>query len=53
MEAVSPFFPPLWTLLAVVSEEIEVVPEEWFVPTINGPFVFLKIEGDKHFFPPS
>ena len=35
------------------SEEMEVETEELFEGMINGALVFLKIEGDKHFFPPS
>lgn len=52
-KAASPFFPMLKGALAVESEEVEAVPERRLVPKINGPFVFLKIEGDKHFLPPS
>ena len=40
-------------VLAIGSEEVELEAVELFEGMINGPLVFLKIEGDKHFFPPS
>lgn len=40
-------------LFKVDSEVAEVGTEEAFDPMMRGPLVFLKIEGDKHFFPPS
>jgi hypothetical protein len=37
----------------VGSDVAEVGPVEQVDPKIRGPLFFLKIEGDKHFLPPS
>lgn len=43
---------PDWAL-ARLSKLVEAFVELLEEPAINGALVFLKIEGDKHFFPPS
>lgn len=47
----SSFLLPLCKLLSVLSDVVEAVAEEVDDPTIKGPLVFLKIEGDRHFLP--
>ena len=50
---ISAFLPPKEELFTVTSDEAEVGRDELVDPNMRGPLVFLKIEGDKHFFPPS